>query len=208
MNELYPNKRYIYCPFEEKDECKFNGGKWDNDKKMWYIPQGIDNEPFKNWFYPYKNKENFIEKQILYWFFLYRKYFIIPDLETGVGCHDTGIGKWLIFIDIHSTNYDKLEYLYKKVGITGFKIWQDKREEVKNHFDENQACICIYCGWKSKSFEQQKEWIKYVGFNISKDFYLKSISKKNKIFFKSNQDTRKFNYSFNSRTSKLSFNFV
>ena len=60
MNELYPNKRYIYCPFEEKDECKFNGGKWDNDKKMWYIPQGIDNEPFKHWFYPYKNKENYI----------------------------------------------------------------------------------------------------------------------------------------------------
>jgi len=53
MIELYPNKRYIYCPFEEKDECKFNGGKWDNDKKMWYIPEGIDNEPFKNWFYPY-----------------------------------------------------------------------------------------------------------------------------------------------------------
>ena len=50
MIELYPNKRYIYCPFEEKDECKFNGGKWDNAKKMWYIPEGIDNEPFKKWF--------------------------------------------------------------------------------------------------------------------------------------------------------------
>ena len=25
MNEKYSNKRYIYCPFEEMDECKFNG---------------------------------------------------------------------------------------------------------------------------------------------------------------------------------------
>ena len=27
------NKRYIYCSFDEKDECKQNGGKWDADKK-------------------------------------------------------------------------------------------------------------------------------------------------------------------------------
>jgi len=210
MNELYPNKRYIYCPFEEKDKCKFNGGKWDNDKKLWYIPEGIDIEPFKNWFYQYENKENYIEKQILYWFF--RRYFTFPDFETAFGdvgvVGDVGLGKWLIFIDIGSTNYDKLEYLYKKVGVTGFKIWQDGREEVKKNFGENQACICIYCGWKSKSFEEQKKWIKYIGFNISKDCYLKSISKKNKIFFKSNQDTHKYNYSFNSKScSKLVFNF-
>ena len=57
-------------------------------------------------------------------------------------------------------------------------------------------------------FEEQKKWIKYIGFNISKDCYLKSISKKNKIFFKSNQDTHKYNYSFNSKScSKLVFNF-
>jgi len=202
MYELYTNKRYIYCPFEEKDECKFKGGKWDNDKKMWYIPEGIDNEPFNNWFYPYENKENYIEKQILYWF--YRRYFTFPDIETT----HTGVGKWLIFIDYTSTNYNKLKYLYKKIGITGFKIWQDGREEVKKHFDVNEACICIYCGWKSKSFEEQKEWIKYIGFNISKDCYLKSISKINKIFFKTNIDTRKYNYSFNSKSSKLQFNYI
>ena len=67
---LYPDKRYIYCPFEDKDECKRLGGKFDMDKKMWYIPKFIENEYFNKWLYPYKNDENYIEKQILYWFFL------------------------------------------------------------------------------------------------------------------------------------------
>lgn len=205
---LYPNKRYIYCPFEEKNECKLIGGKWDNDKKMWYIPKFIDNEPFNKWLYPYRNYENYIEKQILYWFFL--RYFKWRDYEWRNPEDDftTGIGKWLIFIDFTSTNYDKLEYLYNKVGVTGFKIWRDNREEVKKNFNEKEACICIYCGWKSKSFEENKEWIKYIGFNISKDCYLKSISKRNRIFFKTNLDTHKGNYSFNSKSSQLAFNFI
>ena len=206
MNELYPNKRYIYCPFEEKDQCKFYGGKWDGDKKLWFIPEGIDNEPFKKWFYSYENKENYIEKQIIYWVFW--RYFTFPDVENDFPGKNTGVGKWLIFIDIDSTNYDKLEYLFKKVGVTGFKIWQDSRKEVEKHFDENEACICIYCGWKSKSVEDQKEWIKYIGFNISKDSYFKSISKMKRIFFKSNQDTREYNYNFNSKVCKLSFSFI
>jgi len=191
------NKRYIYCSFDEKDECKQNGGKWDADKKRWYIPEGIDNESFKKWFYPYKNHKNYIEKQILYWFYRFR---VKKNMNTGVG-------KWLIFIDVNSTNMDKLEYLQKKVGITGFKIWQDKRPHVKEHFNEDEACICIYCGLQSKSFEEQKEWIKYIGFNISKDCYLKSISKREKIWFKANEDTRNFNYSFNSKSSKLNIRF-
>lgn len=220
MNELYPNKRYIYCPYKEKDKCKSNGGKWDNDKKMWYIPRGIDNEPFKNWFYPYKNNNNYIEKQILYWF--YYRYCNI-DLEGNVEGsiprkkepYPWGIGKWLIWIDISSTNIGKLKYLNKKVGVTYLKIHQSGRKQ----FSEKEACICIYCGWRPsvrgilaeeeelKSFEEQKEWIKYIGFNISKDFYLKSISNENKIFFKTNLDTRKHKYSFNSKSSKFDINF-
>ena len=49
MLKLYPNKKYIYCPFEEKEECKNLGGKWDNEKNMWYIPEGINNIYFKKW---------------------------------------------------------------------------------------------------------------------------------------------------------------
>ena len=40
---------YINCPYSEKDECKKLGARWDIDKRRWYIPAGLDTEPFKKW---------------------------------------------------------------------------------------------------------------------------------------------------------------
>jgi len=40
---------YLDCPFSEKEECKAAGGKWDNDKRKWYIPQGISTDKFSKW---------------------------------------------------------------------------------------------------------------------------------------------------------------
>ena len=40
---------YLDCPFSEKEECKAAGGKWDNDKRKWYIPQGISKDKFSKW---------------------------------------------------------------------------------------------------------------------------------------------------------------
>lgn len=40
---------YLNCPFSEKEECKSVGGKWDPDKKKWYIPDGTNTDKFKKW---------------------------------------------------------------------------------------------------------------------------------------------------------------
>ena len=40
---------YINCHFHDKDDCKALGGKWDNNKKSWYIPKGADSTKFKKW---------------------------------------------------------------------------------------------------------------------------------------------------------------
>ena len=29
---------YLKCPYDEKDECKSLGGRWDNDARKWYVP--------------------------------------------------------------------------------------------------------------------------------------------------------------------------
>ena len=39
----------ILCNFSEKDQCKRLGGKWDNKKKIWYVPAGLDLMKFKKW---------------------------------------------------------------------------------------------------------------------------------------------------------------
>ena len=42
-------KTYIYVPYEDKDQVKALGARWDNDVKSWYVPEGIDITKFKAW---------------------------------------------------------------------------------------------------------------------------------------------------------------
>lgn len=36
-------------PFSHKDEAKALGAKWDRAKKIWYVPSGVNPEPFAEW---------------------------------------------------------------------------------------------------------------------------------------------------------------
>lgn len=42
-------KNYIKVPFAEKDQVKSLNGRWDNDMKSWYIPDGEDESKFSKW---------------------------------------------------------------------------------------------------------------------------------------------------------------
>jgi hypothetical protein len=39
----------LAVPFDEKDEAKRLGARWDAVKKVWYVPDGIDPAPFEQW---------------------------------------------------------------------------------------------------------------------------------------------------------------
>ena len=45
-----PETFYIKVPFEEKDEAKSLGAKWDPINKLWYIPIGQEIKIFSRWF--------------------------------------------------------------------------------------------------------------------------------------------------------------
>ena len=36
-------------PFSHKEEAKALGAKWDRTKKIWYVPSGVNPEPFAEW---------------------------------------------------------------------------------------------------------------------------------------------------------------
>ena len=36
-------------PFSHKEEAKALGAKWDRTKKVWYVPSGVNPEPFAEW---------------------------------------------------------------------------------------------------------------------------------------------------------------
>jgi hypothetical protein len=42
-------REYIAVPYEEKDEAKRLGARWDPGTHSWYIPDGVGAEPFARW---------------------------------------------------------------------------------------------------------------------------------------------------------------
>lgn len=36
--------------FNEKDQAKALGARWNAELKLWYVPSGIDATPFEKWF--------------------------------------------------------------------------------------------------------------------------------------------------------------
>jgi hypothetical protein len=42
-------KIFINCPFDDKEECKSLGGKWDAKNKSWFITSNLDVKNFEQW---------------------------------------------------------------------------------------------------------------------------------------------------------------
>ncbi|MBT6200733.1 MAG: hypothetical protein HOI21_09475 [Bacteroidetes Order II. Incertae sedis bacterium] len=40
---------YLTVPFEEKEDAKEKGAKWDREQKLWHVPPGLDPIEFRNW---------------------------------------------------------------------------------------------------------------------------------------------------------------
>ena len=39
----------LKVPFNEKDQAKSLGARWNAEAKLWYVPQGVDAAPFDKW---------------------------------------------------------------------------------------------------------------------------------------------------------------
>lgn len=39
----------LKVPFNEKDQAKALGARWNAEIKQWYVPQGVDSTPFEKW---------------------------------------------------------------------------------------------------------------------------------------------------------------
>ncbi len=39
----------LKVPFNEKDQAKSLGARWNAEAKQWYVPQGVDAAPFEKW---------------------------------------------------------------------------------------------------------------------------------------------------------------
>ena len=39
----------LKVPFNEKDQAKSLGARWNAEAKLWYVPQSVDATPFEKW---------------------------------------------------------------------------------------------------------------------------------------------------------------
>jgi hypothetical protein len=44
-----PKGTILNVPYAEKEDAKRLGAKWDATRKKWYVPPGLDTEPFSRW---------------------------------------------------------------------------------------------------------------------------------------------------------------
>ena len=51
-NENQIRGTILNVPFEEKDEAKELGARWDPEIKKWFIPKENDATPFEKWINP------------------------------------------------------------------------------------------------------------------------------------------------------------
>ena len=49
FEDIVAERVYLKCPFEDKEECKSLGGRWDPIKKCWFIPSSCDPSSFSKW---------------------------------------------------------------------------------------------------------------------------------------------------------------
>jgi hypothetical protein len=40
---------FLTVPYAEKDEARALGARWNPARKKWYVPPGVDLEPFAKW---------------------------------------------------------------------------------------------------------------------------------------------------------------
>ena len=45
----------LKVPFNEKDQAKSLGARWNAEAKLWYVPEGVDATPFEKWLLPAPN---------------------------------------------------------------------------------------------------------------------------------------------------------
>lgn len=46
--------KILNVPYDQKDDAKALGARWDTELKKWYVPDGLDVEAFSRWLPPSK----------------------------------------------------------------------------------------------------------------------------------------------------------
>jgi len=49
LGAMIPTAVYLDCPFDEKDDAKNLGARWDPELRKWYVPEHLEVKDFQRW---------------------------------------------------------------------------------------------------------------------------------------------------------------
>ncbi len=94
--ENTPSKLFINVPYTEKSAAKELGAKWDRREKSWFIPEGVEQEPFAKWI-PQPSSENELSGNIAQEKILLNVPFQEKDVAKELGAKwDRGEKSWYV----------------------------------------------------------------------------------------------------------------
>ena len=114
------NRIYLECSYKDKNKCKKLGAKWDKAKKSWYVPEGLDPEPFKKWWSGKSNGESG------YAFETYRNEERLQQLETTIGELIDSVNR--LWEDPEDFMYKTPEPAFEEFQ-TDVQIWKEIKDE-------------------------------------------------------------------------------
>lgn len=96
---------YLNVPYEEKDFAKGLGAKWDSQKKLWYVKDGVDITPFQKWL----SNDGEFEEDALTGLKIGSPFYLIESIETCWKCKS--IEKVIALACYRCSNGDECETL-------------------------------------------------------------------------------------------------
>ena len=159
--------RFIKVPFDEKEDAKALGARWDATVKSWHVPQGVDPAKFKKWWrfldcsFEEKDKVRDLgarwDKQSKKWF--------VPE-GLGLGEFEEWWPAWMterLQINDEDASEDESVSLYEVTGQAGGSFHLSLDE----NFRKVGGTAQVYFGWDEDGYVDDD----ITDFNVAAKFF-------------------------------------
>lgn len=157
----------LVVPFAEKDKAKQLGARWDSERKLWYVPDGVSVSAFEQWL---SSKSSFHVRSNSYFIAQTTKLcwkcskhttvfgFILPAGHEMLGPNDEDDGQdmWHQYNEPAITSYitDLLPTVMVRIKLFSQHYRIDFSKTIQSSYWMNH---CEHCGMKQGDFEMYCE---------------------------------------------------
>lgn len=153
----------LIVPFAEKDEAKRLGARWDNEHRLWYVPEGVNLSAFERWLPKsptVRSNRYFIAQSACRCWNCREKTkvfgFILPSGHETFEPYEDGRGEWHRHDDLTIVYYvtDLFPSVASRINSFSKRYRLDFSKTTQSSYWMNH---CEYCGAKQGDFHMYCE---------------------------------------------------